>query len=394
MSTRAIFGRDLGVGTISGMAPRARIAAYKACFGEAGCVVSDLVEAIDTAVADGVDVINYSIGSDTPSLLSPDAVAFLFAADAGVFVATSAGNAGPGAGTVGSPASAPWVTGGRREHARPRTSRQRSRSVTAPATRAAASPRGVGPAPPGRRRRGTAPTGLEPGADVASAPIVLCLRVTGIASVLPRLRRRGGRRRRDDPVRPTAGQRHADRQPRDSRPLHVAGAGWRGHRGVHRGCRRRSHGALTGGHKGATTRARPTWPCSRLAVRMARCRDIIKPDVTAPGVQILAGNSPDPVHRRPRSAVPGDPGHSMSSPHVAGVGALLVGEHPDWTPAMIRSALMTTGAQDVDKEDGTTPADPFDMGGGHIQPMPGERPGPRVRRRLRRLRRVPLRRRD
>ncbi len=106
----SIFGRDLGVGTISGMAPRARIAAYKGCFGEAGCVVSDLVEAIDTAVADGVDVINYSIGSDTPSVLSPDAVAFLFAADAGVFVATSAGNAGPGAATVGSPAAAPWVT--------------------------------------------------------------------------------------------------------------------------------------------------------------------------------------------------------------------------------------------------------------------------------------------
>ena len=67
----SIFGRDLGVGTISGMAPRARIAAYKGCFGEAGCVVSDLVAAIDTAVADGVDVINYSIGSTTPRSCPP-----------------------------------------------------------------------------------------------------------------------------------------------------------------------------------------------------------------------------------------------------------------------------------------------------------------------------------
>ena len=107
-----IFERDLGVDTISGMAPRARIAAYKGCFGEAGCALTDLVAAIDTAVADGVDVINYSIGSDAPSALAADAdaVAFLFAAQAGVFVATSAGNAGQGAATVGSPADAPWVT--------------------------------------------------------------------------------------------------------------------------------------------------------------------------------------------------------------------------------------------------------------------------------------------
>lgn len=99
--TPSIFGRGLGVDTISGMAPRARVAAYKACW-EDGCITSDLVGAIDAAVADGVDVINCSIGSDTPSLINPDAVAFLFAADANVFVAASAGNAGPGAGATAS----------------------------------------------------------------------------------------------------------------------------------------------------------------------------------------------------------------------------------------------------------------------------------------------------
>jgi hypothetical protein len=65
----------------------------------------------------------------------------------------------------------------------------------------------------------------------------------------------------------------------------------------------------------------------------------------------------------------------MSSPHVAGVAALLVQLHSDWTPAMIGSALMTTGHQDVDKEDGTTAADPFDLGAGHIQPLPAADPG-------------------
>jgi hypothetical protein len=58
----------------------------------------------------------------------------------------------------------------------------------------------------------------------------------------------------------------------------------------------------------------------------------------------------------------------MSSPHVAGVYALLKQAHPGWSPAMAKSALMTTAHQDVMKEDGVTPADPFDMGAGHINP--------------------------
>jgi hypothetical protein len=103
----SIFGIDRG--TVSGIAPRARIASYKGCWDDAGCRLSDLVQSIDTAVADGVDVINYSIGSSSTSL-GPDDIAFLFAADAGVYVATSAGNGGPGASTIGSPAWDPWLT--------------------------------------------------------------------------------------------------------------------------------------------------------------------------------------------------------------------------------------------------------------------------------------------
>ena len=82
--------------------------AYKG-LGNLGGFSSDLAAAIDQAVADGVDVINYSIGSG-PGEPGADDVAFLFAADAGVFVATSAGNDGPGPETVGNPATMPWVT--------------------------------------------------------------------------------------------------------------------------------------------------------------------------------------------------------------------------------------------------------------------------------------------
>ena len=102
-------------GPISGMAPRARIATYKALWSTqdgstASGFNSDLVAAIDQAVADGVDVINYSVGPSSPpnTFLSPEQVSFLFAADAGVFVSAAAGNAGPGAGTVTNPG--PWIT--------------------------------------------------------------------------------------------------------------------------------------------------------------------------------------------------------------------------------------------------------------------------------------------
>lgn len=97
--------------------------------------------------------------------------------------------------------------------------------------------------------------------------------------------------------------------------------------------------------------------------------DIVKPDVTAPGINILAGASP--VHVGP--AAQGQlfqaiMGTSMSSPPVAGVFALIKQVHPDWSAATAKSALMTTAHQDVLKHDYATPADPFDMGAGHVRP--------------------------
>ena len=100
--------------------------------------------------------------------------------------------------------------------------------------------------------------------------------------------------------------------------------------------------------------------------------DFIKPDVTAPGVQVLAGMTPQPDQTTPTNGPSGNlyqaiAGTSMSSPHAAGVSALVKAAHPDWTPAEIKSALMTSSVQSVVKEDGATPADPFDMGAGSIR---------------------------
>jgi subtilisin family serine protease len=107
---------------------------------------------------------------------------------------------------------------------------------------------------------------------------------------------------------------------------------------------------------------------------------ISKPDVTAPGRQILAGHTPEP-----HSAAGGPSGElfqaiegtSMASPHVAGAAALLKHLHPSWTPGQIKSALMTTALAKriVKKENGRTPADPFDTGSGRIDLSKAGNPG-------------------
>jgi hypothetical protein len=366
----SIFGRDLGVDTISGIAPRARIAAYRGCFGEAGCVVSDLVAAIDTAVADGVDVINYSIGSNTPAVLSPDAVAFLFARDAGVFVATSAGNAGPGETTVGAPAAAPWVTAvGASTHSRIFTN-----TVTlgnGAVLEGGSVTLGAGPA-----RLVNGGTACATGLDrrQVRGAIVFCLRVTGIARIThgANVAAAGGVGMilfdppqvnvtpTDNHVVPTSHVLAAEAQ-QIVAYMNAAGTG--------------ATATLSAGSRDTRDDPNPEMAVFSSRGPNGAVADIIKPDVTAPGVQILAGAAPNPFLGAPGQLFQAIQGTSMSSPHAAGAGALLVGEHPDWSPAAVQSALTTTAHQNVDKEDGTTPGDPFDFGGGHIQPLPANDPG-------------------
>jgi hypothetical protein len=94
--------------------------------------------------------------------------------------------------------------------------------------------------------------------------------------------------------------------------------------------------------------------------------DLLKPDVSAPGVAVLAAVAPPGNGGRDFAPYSGT---SMSSPHVAGLGALLKDLHPDWSPMMIKSALMTTGT------DLLSGADPFAQGGGHVDPNSAADPG-------------------
>ncbi|KAK4765138.1 hypothetical protein SAY86_026228 [Trapa natans] len=110
--------------------------------------------------------------------------------------------------------------------------------------------------------------------------------------------------------------------------------------------------------------------------------DILKPDITAPGVNILAAWPSRAVNNNGRSASWNFlSGTSMSCPHVTGVAALIKSAHPDWSPAAIRSALMTTAymedtASEVMMAGGSSKSsDPFEVGAGHINPTKAMDPG-------------------
>ncbi|MGB5347072.1 MAG: S8 family serine peptidase, partial [Woeseia sp.] len=107
----------------------------------------------------------------------------------------------------------------------------------------------------------------------------------------------------------------------------------------------------------------------------APVQDVLKPDVTAPGINILAGFTKDAANSVSGEEFAFLTGTSMSTPHIAGVAALLKQAHPEWSPATIRSALMTSAYQDVNQQDGTTPANAFDFGAGHIAPNAANDPG-------------------
>ncbi len=99
-----LLGTDRG--PISGIAPGAAVIAYRVCLTD-GCYDEDSVAAVQQAILDGVNVINYSIGGGADPYADPVELAFLDAYQAGIAVSASAGNSGPGAGT--SEHAAPWV---------------------------------------------------------------------------------------------------------------------------------------------------------------------------------------------------------------------------------------------------------------------------------------------
>lgn len=108
---------------------------------------------------------------------------------------------------------------------------------------------------------------------------------------------------------------------------------------------------------------------------------ILKPDIIGPGVDILAA-WPNSVENKPQTKATFNiqSGMSMACPHLAGVAALLKSTNPEWSPAAIKSAIMTTasrvnltGKAIVDERE--LPADIFATGAGHVNPVKANDPG-------------------
>ncbi|MCB0106502.1 MAG: S8 family serine peptidase, partial [Caldilineaceae bacterium] len=350
-------------GTVSGIAPRARIIAYKG-LGNQGGFGSDLAAAIDQAVADGVDVINYSVGGGA-SLTGGDDIAYLFAADAGVFVATSAGNNGPAPATIGGPASVPWLTSvgantQKRFYQGTVSSSDGWSFVGASITTSTGELPLVDAEVAGDEL--CTPGQLDPA--VVRGSIVLCKRgAIGRVDKSLGVFMAGGRGMilynavdvdnlfSDTHWVPSV---HIDLTPGLTIKDYIANTA-------------EPTARITGSQLGSWDSA-PSMTIFSSRGPDPVALDIIKPDITAPGHQILAGNSPTPdIGAYPSELFQAISGTSMSSPYVAGVFALLKQAHPNWSPAAAKSAIMTTAFQKVVDNDRTSPAGPFAMGAGHVE---------------------------
>ncbi len=396
----SIFGTFLG--RVEGIAPKARVAVYKACWlrpgaTRASCNTSDLANAIDMAVADGVDIINYSVGSSLFTVTAPDDIALMAAAKAGVLTVVAAGNEGPDFDTITSPAGNPAViTAGA-------SSRDGQHSLEALQV---SSP----PAIAGKyavKEASFTPPLIDVGPiegqlvladddDTATSDEITGTTFDGCQSLVNgsevsgkiAFMQRGGC---DFDIKvanaETAGAIAVVVFNLSGDPIVMVGDS------VGIDIPALMVGAADGnlfldemnndqiinvildksffltendtGNNMGSFSSRGPGPVA----------DILKPDVTAPGINILAGTTPDAVNSVSGEFFAFLTGTSMSTPHVAGVAALLKQAHPEWSPAALKSSLMTTAYQDVTLADGTTPAIPFDFGSGHIDPNKANDPG-------------------
>lgn len=401
-------------GFISGMAPRARIAAYKVCWLYVGsdlgaCFPSDSVAAIDQAVADGVDVINFSISGTRTNFLDAVEVAFFYASAAGVFVAASAGNSGPG-NTVAH--MSPWLT----TVAASTHDRLRVANVTLGNGSVYSGPSLQADGLASRPLILSTDAGVTPFANlnaVQQAALRLCFASQDLADA-SLLGAAAGPAAALDPAKVAGKIVVCDRgaNARVNKSLATKVAGGVGTIITNTGSNTlnddahfvptvhlshldrdavRAYAAVPG----ATASFSPSGQAvGVVAPVMANFSsrgpnlanpNILKPDITAPGVGVLAAYSPPLSNAAAMSAqiASGNypapdynylQGTSMSSPHIAGLAALIRQAHPGWSPAAIKSAMMTT-TTGVKLSNGAPDPDRFGYGAGHVDPQAAARAG-------------------
>jgi len=366
-----VDGRSFGL--TGGIAPAAKLSVYKICWEDkdpntGGCYTSSAVDAINQAVLDGVDVLNYSISGTTSTTTDPVSMAFLSAASAGIFVATSAGNSGPEASTVNH--GEPWVT-------------------TVAASSFSQELQGTVEFSDGSKFRGASIMNRE----VAGAGVVLAANAASGLAADPALCAPGSL----DPAKISGKVVVCDRGVYDrvAKSAEVARGGRVGMILVNLAtssldadkhsvptvhvnppatetikAKVAANPAITVSLVNKDTTGLPLEAQPQIAgfssrgPLLATDSDLLKPDVAAPGVAVLAGVSPIGSGGDQYGFMSGT---SMASPHVAGFGALILGKNPAWSPAAVKSAMMTT-ASDVKLADGSKNTDVLATGAGQVDP--------------------------
>ncbi|KAK3447298.1 hypothetical protein EUGRSUZ_A02859 [Eucalyptus grandis] len=381
-------------GTARGMAPGARVAAYKVCW-TGGCFSSDILSAIDQAVADGVNILSISLGGGvSPYYRDSLAIAAFGAMEMGVLVSCSAGNGGPD--PVSLTNVSPWittvgastmdrdfpatvnlgagisVTGASLYKGRRNLSVNKQYPLVYPGTNSS------GPNPSSLCLEGT----LNP--HTVAGKIVICDR-----GISPRVQK--GQVVKDAGgigmiLQNTAA--NGEELVADCHLLPAVAVGEKEGKAIKHYVLTSRNATATLAFGGTRLGVRPSPVVAAFSSRGPNflSLEILKPDMVAPGVNILAawagdmGPSSLPTdHRKVKFNILS--GTSMSCPHVSGVAALLKARHPDWSPAAIKSALMTTAyvhdntRKPIQDASTATASTPYDHGAGHINPLKAIDPG-------------------
>jgi len=384
----SFFG--LASGSATGMRYTSRIAAYKVCW-RLGCANSDILAAIDKAVADGVDVLSLSLGgSARPYYNDSIAIASFGATQKGVFVSCSAGNSGPFSSTVGN--VAPWIM----TVAASYTDRSFPTQVklgNGKLFKGSSLYKGkqtnqlplvyVNSSKEHRTSQYCTKGSLDP--KVVKGKIVACER--GINS----------RTGKGEEVKMAGGagmillnsENQGEELFADPHVLPGTSLGSSASKTI----RSYIHSAKAPTASISFLGTAYGDPAPVMAAFSSRGPsavggDVIKPDVTAPGVNIMAAwppiTSPSLLKSDTRSVLFNIvSGTSMSCPHVSGIAALIKSVHKGWSPAAIKSALMTTASVSNNKGAAITDygsknsafADPFAFGSGHVNPERASDPG-------------------
>ncbi|KAM0908673.1 hypothetical protein ACQ4PT_015298 [Festuca glaucescens] len=391
-----LFG--YGNGTAKGGAPGAHVAAYKVCWRPVNgseCFDADIIAAFDAAIHDGVDVLSVSLGG-APAEYFNDGVAIgsFHAVRNGVTVVCSAGNSGPGAGTVSN--TAPWlVTVGASTVDREFPAylvlgnKKRIKGQSLSPVPLAANKHyqliGSEEAKAANATVAQAQLCIQGSLDKTKVKgkIVVCMRgknarvekgetvhrAGGVGLVLANDEATGNEMIADAHVLPATHITYSD------------GIALLAYVNSNR---------LASGYITVPSTALETKPAPFMAAFSSQgpntvTPQILKPDITAPGVSILAAFTglagPTGLAFDSRRVLfNSESGTSMSCPHVAGIAGLLKALHPDWSPAAIKSAIMTTArVRDNTKQpmrnSSFLPATPFGYGAGHVQPNRAADPG-------------------